>query len=76
MIELACSTHALAVDGAMFAGPVVFVGIAAWITVRRDRRRDEENDGHDERSRSRGRERGGVLVSPVPELRNVPRYPL
>ena len=41
MIDFACSTHALAVDTAMFAGPVVFSAIALWFVVRRERRRDE-----------------------------------
>jgi hypothetical protein len=39
MIELACGTHALLVDSALFAGPVVLLGGALWIATRRDRRR-------------------------------------
>jgi hypothetical protein len=37
MIEIACSTHALVVDSALFAGPVVVCGLALWIAARRDR---------------------------------------
>ena len=42
MIDFACSTHALAVDTAMFAGPVLLSALALWFVVRRERRRDEE----------------------------------
>jgi hypothetical protein len=41
MIEIACSTHALLVDSALFAGPVVMCGAALWVATRRDRQRDE-----------------------------------
>lgn len=41
MTELACSTHALLVDSALFAGPVVVCALALWIAVRRDRGREE-----------------------------------
>jgi succinate dehydrogenase/fumarate reductase-like Fe-S protein len=41
MIELACSAHALAVDSALFAGPVVMLSAALWIAARRDRRREQ-----------------------------------
>jgi hypothetical protein len=40
MIELACSTHALAVDTALFAGPVALLSVAMWIATRRDRRQE------------------------------------
>ena len=43
MIDLACSAHALAVDSALFAGPVVMLGLALWIVTRRDRRRHERH---------------------------------
>jgi hypothetical protein len=45
MIEqLACSTHALAVDSALFAGPVVMLGLALWIVTRRERREGDAAD--------------------------------
>ena len=43
MIDLACSTHALAVDCGLFASPVVILGLALWIVTRRDRRRHERH---------------------------------
>jgi hypothetical protein len=42
MIEIACSTHALVVDSALFAGPVVICALALWIAVRRDRGGEED----------------------------------
>lgn len=44
MIEIACSTHALVTDSALFAGPVVICGLALWVAVRRDGRHHAEAD--------------------------------
>jgi cytochrome c-type biogenesis protein CcmH/NrfF len=39
---IACSTHALALDTALFAGPVVTLALALWFVVRRERRLDAQ----------------------------------
>jgi len=41
VIDIACSTHAIAVDSALFAGPVVMCGVALWVAARRERDRDD-----------------------------------
>jgi hypothetical protein len=46
VIEIACSTHALVADSALFAGPVVACGVALWIATRRDREREEDDAPH------------------------------